>query len=870
MINKKTTSFIFLFFFIITSLKSEILNLKAKEIIATEDGKIITAIGNPKFIEPDKIVITADKFIYNKESLLLEAHGNVIAFDLTSNMTIEANFAEYHRLDEELYTYGNSRFTDPEQLIITADEFKYYKKLLLVEASGDIKAFDLVKDISMKANFAEYHKLEKKLKTYGKTTAIIQNSYFINSSDILYDQNKNELSSKKYSEANDSIGNEYIFDNFIFNNNTNLLKGSNVEHRDIEENIYKSNEGIINVKSNKLLGKDVDVKFRNDMFDNKDNDPRIKGSSFSSANNISIIQNGVFTTCKKSDNCPPWIMTSKETTHDKIKKTISYKNAWLKIYDVPVLYFPKFFHPDPSVKRQSGLMTPRLSNNSLLGNSLTLPYFHAIDDNSDLTFTPRMFSYEKYVLQTEYRKVTKNINHQMDVSFNKGYATLTNTKDNSRSHIFSNTLIDFNTFNLNESSLELNIERVSNDTYLDLFTIKSPLIKSTSTFNSYLQYKGLIDDVNFDVAFQAYETADVINSDRYEYVYPNFNLSKDLDFLGSIFDSTTINTYGHQKKYQTNIYEGMLINDLTFNNNHFFKKGFDNNTKVILKNVNSKGSNSSKYKDEQQSELLSMMSYNITYPLQKLSENMHFLTPKMSFMHSPNDTKNLKTLGTQIDINNIFTMNRIGANDAIEGGSSITLGAEYKKVNEEYKDMLNIDIGTIFKDERDDKLPLASTLDKKTSDVVGNIFISPNDFFSLNYDFSIDNNLADVNYTYFEPQIKINNFVASFEFLEKSQLMGGASYLSEKFGYEFNKNSSIAYSTRKNKKTNLREFYNLIYAYENDCLTASLRYDKKFYANNDIKPAESLMFTITIIPIGQTQTNNLIPAKGWESLIGKK
>ena len=36
------------------------------------------------------------------------------------------------------------------------------------------------------------------------------------------------------------------------------------------------------------------------------------------------------------------------------KKIINYKNAWLQIYDRPVFYFPKFFHPDPSVKRQSG------------------------------------------------------------------------------------------------------------------------------------------------------------------------------------------------------------------------------------------------------------------------------------------------------------------------------------------------------------------------------------------------------------------------------------------------------------------------------------------------------------------------------------
>ena len=42
----------------------------------------------------------------------------------------------------------------------------------------------------------------------------------------------------------------------------------------------------------------------------------------------------------------------------KEKKLIYYKKAWLKIYDVPIMYFPKFFHPDPTVKRQSGFLTP--------------------------------------------------------------------------------------------------------------------------------------------------------------------------------------------------------------------------------------------------------------------------------------------------------------------------------------------------------------------------------------------------------------------------------------------------------------------------------------------------------------------------------
>ena len=47
----------------------------------------------------------------------------------------------------------------------------------------------------------------------------------------------------------------------------------------------------------------------------------------------------------------------------------------LKIYDKKIFYFPKFFHPDPTVKRQTGFLIPRLQDNSTTGLSLNLPYF---------------------------------------------------------------------------------------------------------------------------------------------------------------------------------------------------------------------------------------------------------------------------------------------------------------------------------------------------------------------------------------------------------------------------------------------------------------------------------------------------------------
>ena len=39
----------------------------------------------------------------------------------------------------------------------------------------------------------------------------------------------------------------------------------------------------------------------------------------------------------------------------KIKKEISYKDAVLNLYDVPV-FISQIFHPDPTVERRSGLL----------------------------------------------------------------------------------------------------------------------------------------------------------------------------------------------------------------------------------------------------------------------------------------------------------------------------------------------------------------------------------------------------------------------------------------------------------------------------------------------------------------------------------
>ena len=138
-----------------------------------------------------------------------------------------------------------------------------------------------------------------------------------------------------------------------------ILKIENSRIQDSNNNIFKIDLAFINTKSNKLFGKDIEINLNNKSF-NKDNEPRLKGKTVTYNENFTEVTKGIFTTCKKRDKCPPWQLSAEKIKHDKRKNTINYKNALLKVYDVPVFYFPKFFHPDPTVERKSGFLIPTL------------------------------------------------------------------------------------------------------------------------------------------------------------------------------------------------------------------------------------------------------------------------------------------------------------------------------------------------------------------------------------------------------------------------------------------------------------------------------------------------------------------------------
>jgi LPS-assembly protein len=127
----------------------------------------------------------------------------------------------------------------------------------------------------------------------------------------------------------------------------------------------------------------------------------------------------------------------------------------------------------------------------------------------------------------------------------------------------------------------------------------------------------------------------------------------------------------------------------------------------------------------------------------------------------------------------------------------------------------------------------------------------------LEYNSSIKNNLTDINYENLITEFKVNNLVTSFEYLNQNNSPGNNdSFLSNKTELFVNDSNSFSFSTRRNKTIDLTEYYNLAYQYKNDCLTASIEYNKEYYSDKDIRPNESLLLNLKIIPFNRNDNLN--------------
>ncbi|WP_244497874.1 LPS-assembly protein LptD [Aureimonas sp. AU40] len=176
---------------------------------------------------------------------------------------------------------------------------------------------------------------------------------------------------------------------------------------------------LIEPSGNKIYADSIDLTddFANGFIqalriETPDNTRFAAGQAVRQNGDTTTFERGVYTACeaceKHPERPPLWQVKARRIVWDQKNKVVRYYGARFELFGKPLAYLPYFASPDPTVKRQSGLLPPSVKSTSKIGVGLRVPYYIAIDESSDATVAGTYFTKQGFLAEAEYRKAFEN------------------------------------------------------------------------------------------------------------------------------------------------------------------------------------------------------------------------------------------------------------------------------------------------------------------------------------------------------------------------------------------------------------------------------------------------------------------------------
>ena len=751
---------------------------------------------------------------------------------------------------------SNISFSQQKDLYnFSADKLTYSQDNNIIEATGNVVAKNQEgKQIS--ADKIIYNKTSQLLKTFGNSKFTDIKNRTLTADNFEYDLEKKIISAQDKVKFLDNYKNIYYFSKL------------NADDKFVE-----------------IIGYDLNSDLNKEKFDSKDKfnefvEPKLSGKEVSIKENITIIKNGKFTSCKSTnekEGCPFWNLNANLVTHDKEKKEIIYKHATLDLNNVPVLYTPYFSHPDPSVKRKEGFLAPSFASLSTeIGSITKIPYFYPISQSADFTISPVYYFKQNPLLLGEYREKYKNGDLSIEGSFTQGYKEITSVQtEGSRNHLYGNLNLNFTDKILDQSEFNAKIQRVNNPTYLRVNKINSTkdgfkrnLVKEDETKLTneiYLNSFGRNESLNFKTA--TYQNiATTKTSDQYEYLLPEIIYSK-----YNLMNNNNLNFTSNFKSFNANTNQNKttFINNLDYSTTESYNTNLGIGYKFLtrINNINYY----SDYRTPNEnlnSQINPVVGFDTSLPFAKLSkESEQYLIPRILTRYSPGKMTNAASNDTTLNTDNLFSINRMNSDELIEKDLSFNIGLDWmwkeKIINKNNPAQAGITIGQVIKFNEDLDMPTKSSLQNKNSDLVTKVnYLSPGNF-DVTLKSTLDNGFNhayynDLNLITFLKQGEVN-----FNFYEKNSHIGNERYAKANLTSYLTDNTKLTISTDRNLKTDLTNSHKLGIENENECIRYGFYFQKNYSSDKDLKPATSVFFGVTLLPFGDNYTtSNILPSIG--------
>lgn len=133
--------------------------------------------------------------------------------------------------------------------------------------------------------------------------------------------------------------------------------------------------------------------------------------------NVTEFSDARYSPCISDPGKPPlWCISATKIIHDTNTATLTYQDAQFEFLGVPVLYFPFFEHPDPTVKHRSGFLVPEFGSSTTLGSKVEIPYYFALSPSYDFLFHPEYLSKQGVLWKGDWRQRLANGQYTINIA----------------------------------------------------------------------------------------------------------------------------------------------------------------------------------------------------------------------------------------------------------------------------------------------------------------------------------------------------------------------------------------------------------------------------------------------------------------------
>tara|TARA_R110001592_G_scaffold79054_1_gene236681 strand:- start:13585 stop:15828 length:2244 start_codon:yes stop_codon:yes gene_type:complete len=515
----------------------------------------------------------------------------------------------------------------------------------------------------------------------------------------------------------------------------------------------------------------------------------VDGSRFTASNGRQvegkkiIMKDARYTACKvckdKPDKAPLWQIRASEVEHDKESQMVSYRNARFEIDGVPVMYMPYFAHPDGSVKRKSGFLTPSAGYKSDLGAFIENSYYWDIAPEKDLTVGLTAMSRELPLASAQWRQRWSDASLIAQGSFTHSRRT----DDNNGSPIQIDRKLRGNLkadglWNMNNKWRSgVNIDVASDDQYLRQYDFDSEDVLENQLFVE--RFSGRNYAVGRVLAFQDVRVDQSQREDQPS-ILPEIQAQflgepGDVPFLGGRWslDASLLGLIRDNDGQDVDRAHTALGWERRFVSDLGFVSKVDASAQGSLYSINdrtgSQGSTTIKG-NSIESRGFAYINAETSYPVvRNFEKSQMVIEPLVSAMLSPDidtdDIPNEDSQDLQIDALGLFEPNRFPGVDGIEDQSHVTYGLRTAlyAFDGSYGDLF---IGQSYRfDDKENPFDVGSGLNDQSSDIVGELKTNYQDDYTLDYRFQLDNDNLSPQRHEVDASMKIANLTLSTNYL---------------------------------------------------------------------------------------------------------